>query len=239
MTYVDLTVRLLLSILFGGIIGIERESVNRPAGFRTHILVCVGSTLTMLVSLYIFELFQGKTNLDPARIAAQVVSGIGFLGAGTIIREGSTVRGLTTAASLWTIAAIGLAIGCGFYFAASMTTVLTFTTLISLSKFENRIIKKRSSKDIILIIKDSPGQIGKIGTILGDLSVTIKNIRMNNIDDEKLRVCLNIETPSKLDNSDITMSLSKVDGILSVECEDNKFIKTTENTIAPEKSVEI
>ena len=229
MTYVDLTVRLLLSILFGGIIGIERESVNRPAGFRTHILVCVGSTLTMLVSLYIFELFQGKTNLDPARIAAQVVSGIGFLGAGTIIREGSTVRGLTTAASLWTIAAIGLAVGCGFYCAASMTTILTFTTLISLSKFENRIIKKRLSKDIILIIKDSPGQMGKIGTTLGEMKVNIKSIRMNNIDDGKLRVSLNVAPPLKLDNSDITMSLSKVDGILSVECEDNKFIKTTDN----------
>lgn len=107
-----------------------------------YILVCVGSTLTMLISIGMFELYKGRTNVDPARIASQVVNGIGFLGAGTIIREGATVKGLTTAASLWTISAIGLAIGSGFYYAASITTLLTFITLISLSKFENRIIKK-------------------------------------------------------------------------------------------------
>lgn len=223
MNRLDLTIRLLLSILFGGIIGIERESVNRPAGFRTHILVCVGSTLTMLVSLYIFELYEGRTSVDPARIAAQVVSGIGFLGAGTILREGATVRGLTTAASLWTVAAIGLAIGSGFYFAAGITTVLTFVTLISLSKFENYLIKRRLSQEIILTIKDNPGQIGKIGTALGDMNVNIRNIKMQSIEHGKLHVFLTLRTPLNLDVNDIVIALAKIDGIYNVECDNVSF----------------
>ncbi len=89
----ELTLRLIMSIVLGGIVGLERESTNKPAGFRTHILVCMGSAIIMLTSIFIFTQFQGKTNLDPGRIPAQVVSGIGFLGAGTIIREGATIKG--------------------------------------------------------------------------------------------------------------------------------------------------
>ncbi len=97
---IDITLRLVISCILGGLIGFERESLDRPAGLRTHILVCIGSTLMTLVSIYGFSGFEPVTK-DPARIAAQVVSGIGFLGAGTILREGLTVTGLTTAASLW------------------------------------------------------------------------------------------------------------------------------------------
>ena len=99
--------RLFAAILFGGLIGLERESHKRPAGFRTHILVCVGSALIMIISQYAFLEFSGKLGYDPGRIAAQVISGIGFLGAGTILREGSSVKGLTTAASLWVVARCG------------------------------------------------------------------------------------------------------------------------------------
>ena len=107
--------RLIVATLFGGLIGLERESHKRPAGFRTHILVCIGSALVMMISQYAFLEFSGKLGYDPGRIAAQVISGIGFLGAGTILREGSTIKGLTTAASLWVVAGIGLAVGTGFY----------------------------------------------------------------------------------------------------------------------------
>ncbi|MDK2877521.1 MAG: putative Mg2+ transporter-C (MgtC) family protein [Thermoanaerobacteraceae bacterium] len=215
----ELAARLLLSIIFGGIIGIERESVNRPAGFRTHILVCVGSTLTMLVSLYIFEQFNSRASVDPARIAAQVISGIGFLGAGTIIREGATVRGLTTAASLWTVAAIGLAIGSGFYLAAVLATVLTFITLISFSRIENYIIQTRYLQRISIIIDDKPGQIGKIGSILGEINVNIRNIKMVSMDNDKLLVTLMVRVPSGLKVNDIVSRLLQIDGIYDIENE--------------------
>jgi putative Mg2+ transporter-C (MgtC) family protein len=127
--------RLFLAAALGGIIGFEREKHNRRmAGFRTHILVSIGSSLIMLVSIYIFEIYAGKAPVDPARIAAGVVTGIGFLGAGTIIRSGESVRGLTTAASLWTVSGIGLAVGCGFYIAGWATAIIAFATLYFLRK---------------------------------------------------------------------------------------------------------
>jgi putative Mg2+ transporter-C (MgtC) family protein len=127
--------RLFLAAALGGIIGFEREKHNRRmAGFRTHILVSIGSSLIMLVSIYIFEIYAGKAPVDPSRIAAGVVTGIGFLGAGTIIRSGESVRGLTTAASLWTVSGIGLAVGCGFYIAGWATAIIAFATLYLLRK---------------------------------------------------------------------------------------------------------
>ena len=138
-TSVDIFVRLALAFLFGGIIGFEREKKGRAAGLRTHILVCTGACLIMLVSLYMYDLFKDEVALDPARIAAGVVTGIGFLGAGAIIRSDQEVRGLTTAASVWISAAIGLAVGCGFFFGAIMTTVIVFITLYLLKPFEKKI----------------------------------------------------------------------------------------------------
>lgn len=134
--------RLLLSGILSGLIGFERELHHRSAGLRTHILVSLGSTLVMLTSLYVFDIYKDKVPLDPARIAAGVITGIGFLGAGAIIRMGEDVKGLTTAASLWVTAAIGLAIGCGFYIPAISTTILVIFVLIFLRKLEGRLLKK-------------------------------------------------------------------------------------------------
>lgn len=193
----SILVRLLLSILLGGIIGLERETVARPAGFRTHILVCLGSTVVMLVSIYIVDIFYGKVNIDPTRIPAQVISGIGFLGAGTIIIKGATVKGLTTAASLWTTAAIGLAIGSGFYKGAIYSTVLTFITLITLGKFEDYIIH-RLSLPLYIKVDDKPGQIGKIGIALGNLGVNIRNIEIEHLEENKILICIMLKkVPSK------------------------------------------
>ncbi len=130
--------RLILAFFLGSIIGLEREKKGRSAGFRTHILVCTSSCLIMLVSLYVYELFRDKISLDPARIAAGVVTGVGFLGAGAIIRSSKAVRGLTTAASVWVSAAIGLAVGCGFYVGAILTTGIAFLALAFLKVVENK-----------------------------------------------------------------------------------------------------
>jgi len=139
--------RLLMGATLGGLVGFERERHNRRiAGFRTHILVSVGSTLIMLTSLYVFDVYAGLAPVDPGRIAAGVVTGIGFLGAGTIVRSGSTVTGLTTAASLWTVSGIGMAAGCGFHVAAVVTTLIVLAALYILRKLPiDRVLLKGGS----------------------------------------------------------------------------------------------
>ena len=139
-------IRLVLSLFLGGLIGIEREAHKRQAGLRTHILVCIGSCLIMLTSMYVFDIYKNQVPLDPARIAAGVITGIGFLGAGTIIRDSEGVRGLTTAASLWVVAAIGLAVGCGFYKAAIYTSALTVCVLVILRYIERAVFKDLPAK---------------------------------------------------------------------------------------------
>ncbi len=128
--------RLILSVFLSGLIGLERQIHRRTAGLRTHILVCLGSCLIMLTSLFVFDIYNGKTSLDPARIAAGVITGIGFLGAGAIIRDSENVKGLTTAASLWIVAAIGLSVGIGFYTASIITTALALIVLFFLRYVE-------------------------------------------------------------------------------------------------------
>jgi len=137
-TDLDTISRIVIAFLLGGLIGLEREKKGRSAGLRTHILVCVGSTVIMLTSLYMFQIFQGKVVVDPGRIAAGVVTGIGFLGAGTIISSAEGVRGLTTAASIWVSSSIGLAVGCGYWVAALGGTVITYLTLYFLKHIEKK-----------------------------------------------------------------------------------------------------
>jgi len=136
-TEIDIVIRLCLAFLGGGIIGFERSFRRQVAGLRTHILIALGAASLMLLSIWIPQNFSERG--DPGRIAAQVVSGIGFLGAGAIIRLGSNIRGLTTAASLWLTAAIGLTIGAGMYITALTAEVLALITLVVLHKVENKI----------------------------------------------------------------------------------------------------
>lgn len=134
MNFFDMIFRLLIAAILGGIIGWERSQSHKPAGFRTHTLVSLGSALFMVLSLFMHREFQG----DPGRIAAQVVTGIGFIGAGTIWVSGASVHGLTTAASLWTASGVGLAIGCGYYSAGIFATLIVLATLVILSRLESR-----------------------------------------------------------------------------------------------------
>lgn len=155
----EILIRLLLAALFGGLVGLERERKSWAAGMRTHMMVCVGSTLIMIVSTYGFSEILGAPNvtLDPSRIAAQVVSGIGFIGAGTILftKQGGTIRGLTTAAGLWTVAAIGLATGGGLYFAAVVTTVLAIIILWALQPVEKMYAQRFLPKTLKIITNTS------------------------------------------------------------------------------------
>lgn len=159
---VDAIVKIGLAALLSGIIGFEREHSHRPAGFRTHILVSVGSALVMLTSVYIAK-EQGLTT-DVTRMSAQVLSGIGFLGAGTILREGFSVKGLTTAASLWAVSCIGIAVGSGFIVGGLVATVVIYLTLNSLKRF---IVKGSVGKLLFIEIKD-------VGTQIPLITKTIK-----------------------------------------------------------------
>lgn len=143
--------RLILAAILGAVIGIEREIKNRAAGFRTHIIVSVGACLIMLIGIDGIGKFSSDTARDTARIAGQVISGIGFLGAGTILQKKNAVTGLTTAATLWLSAAIGLAVGIGYYEGAIIATVICLVTLISLNKISD-LINKKTIKSYSMIL---------------------------------------------------------------------------------------
>jgi putative Mg2+ transporter-C (MgtC) family protein len=135
----DIVIRLCLAFAAGSVIGLERSSRRQVAGLRTHILIAVGAACLMLLSIWLPEHLSGQNTGDPGRIAAQVVTGMGFLGAGAIIRLGNNIRGLTTAASLWLVAAIGMTIGAGMYIAALTTVILALIALMLLNKVEKKI----------------------------------------------------------------------------------------------------
>lgn len=159
----DAVFKMVLAVVFSGFIGYEREHSHRPAGFRTHILVAVGSALVMMTSGYIFREFEGIGNFDPTRLGAQVISGIGFLGAGTILREGFSVKGLTTAASLWAVSCIGLAVGGGYYTGAFIATVFIYLTLNTFKRF---VSKGSPAKNIYIEAENMSRQAADIGAIV-------------------------------------------------------------------------
>src|SRR5919199_1568359 len=150
----QIILRLLIATILGGAVGWERERLEWAAGLRTHALVCVGATLFMIVSAFGFADVLGSPDvvLDPSRVAAQVVSGIGFIGAGTIIFRREIVRGLTTAASIWAVAAIGLAVGGGMYLAALVATVLALVILAAVKPIEWRIFRHRRARQVSLTV---------------------------------------------------------------------------------------
>ncbi len=218
MTVYEVIIRLSLACILGALIGLERESLNRPAGLRTYTLVCVGSALAMIVSLDMYFKYYQTVNADPGRIAAQVISGIGFLGAGTIMREGATVRGLTTAAGLWVVACIALAVGAGLYIPAIATTVIILFILIYFMRFEHMFTGMREYKGLLLVIEDRPGQIGIIGVLLGELGISIKNIHMSRAEDDNyLEIELLLQLPPNVLISEVVYELSSISGLKNVE----------------------
>ncbi|MBR5246087.1 MAG: MgtC/SapB family protein [Clostridia bacterium] len=170
---VDALVKLGITTILSGFIGFEREHSHRPAGFRTHILVAVGSALVMLTSVYVFD-SQGMSG-DVTRMSAQVLSGIGFLGAGTILREGFSVKGLTTAASLWAVACIGIAVGAGFYAGALVATFVIYLTLNSLKRF---IVRGSAGKLLFIEIHDVGAQIPLITKTIKQCGGTIHSMEV-------------------------------------------------------------
>ncbi len=222
----DAIVRLLVAVILGGIVGFERQSRNKSAGLRTHILVSLGACLTMIVSLNIslsFFFIYGLTNADPERIAAQVISGIGFLGAGTILanKKGLNVIGLTTAASLWVVAAIGLAAGAGYWITASATTLFVYLTLAIVSQLE-RHIKACSPTtcqyDFLITTMSVPKQIGIIGDFFEKKGITICEFRTVSEDEEnRFIISISVEAPLHITANQIISGLLTVEGIIAAK----------------------
>lgn len=170
----DLLGYLLLATVLGGLVGLERELSGKPAGLRTNILICVGATLLTDLSVHFPDLGVSElVRADPARIAAQIVSGIGFLGAGTIIQARGSVTGLTTAATLWVVAAIGMAVGSGFHVEAAGTTVLVLVALVPLGWLEGWLHRRRSTRSFDLTTDYRPGVVDEVEELLSEAGLEV------------------------------------------------------------------
>ena len=214
---VEPILRLIFAMVVGGLVGFERELHDRPAGLRTHILVCVGASLLMMISVEVSRSYVGVMQSDPARIAAQVVSGIGFLGAGTILREGATVRGLTTAAGLWMAAALGLASGAGLYSHALGATAIALISLSLLSRVELYVALKRSTGIIRLMSQDRPGLLGSVGALVGSHGVNITNIRMTREDGDQIELLMLVGFSPQSDKLVLVGDLEAIEGVTHAE----------------------
>lgn len=197
--------RLVLAAALGSVIGFERERLSWAAGLRTHMLVCVGSALVMIVSAFGFADVLGTPNvvLDPSRIAAQVVSGIGFLGAGSILLRGEVIRGLTTAASLWAVAAVGLAVGGGMYTASIAATVIVLIILAGIKPLERRFIAVRQERSVQMRVERGRVSLDSVHAALGSGSVRVKQFIVQQSEDDsdvdEVQIALSRVTPTEFD----------------------------------------
>ena len=172
-TYLAVALRIFVAVIIGGILGLERGMKNRPAGLRTYMLVCVGACVVMLTNQYIYQVFGSG---DPVRMGAQVVSGIGFLGAGTIIvTRRNQIKGLTTAAGLWSAAGVGLALGVGFYEAAIVGTVAVFAVMTLLQRMDNRL--HRRSRRLEAYIELSSISLGDFLRTMREADIDVSDVQ--------------------------------------------------------------
>ena len=216
-THLSVAVRIVLAVFFGGVFGFERGMKNRPAGLRTYMLVCVGSCLIMLTNQY---LFQVTNTGDPMRLGAQVVSGIGFLGGGTIIvTKHNQIKGLTTAAGLWTCAGVGLALGVGFYEAAIVAGLSVFTILTLLQRWDNRLRRRTRTVELYIEFADSLS-IGELIRNLRALDVEVSGVQLeaSGIQEEGTRAVIATLKSKKRGEHQILMAdIQKIEGVVHLE----------------------
>ncbi len=214
----DIIIRISISILLGGLIGFQRELSRNSAGFRTHILVCLGACVAMLTNEYVYYQFP-EANIDVARMGSYVISGIGFLGAGSIIKDGFRVRGLTTAAGLWVVACLGIAVGAGFYTAALFGGVAAVIVLTLLKMIEKKFTAKRNRTEIELRIKNSPGQLAGVLSLIGSAGVLIKDVDIQSNDEEYIEVVIFTTIPSRIALEQLKDKLNSEDNVTVVSIE--------------------
>ena len=221
LSFGELVLRLGLTLALCGLIGLERESRDQVAGLRTHILVGLGAALFTLVSAYGFEEFlrggdSAFPRYDPTRIAAQVVSGIGFLGAGAIIRQGFNVRGLTTAAALWIVAAIGMAAGAGYYVAAAATTVLVLASLIGF-RLARPVLMRQMRTDYFLVEIDLEphADIGRVVTLMAERGLELQGLR-SDLEEDEHSFELDVRAPPGATLEPVLEQVTEMDGVIRV-----------------------
>jgi putative Mg2+ transporter-C (MgtC) family protein len=201
--------RLVMALAVGGFIGLERELRGKPAGTRTNMLICLGSCLLMIISIELAR--HAGAPADPARIAAQAVSGIGFLGAGTIIRSRFHVTGLTSAATIWALAALGLAIGAGYLLISLATAGLIGITLTAVPHVEKAILKRRATHVVSLVLTKRDGVMEPILAILHEAGVTVEGLE---IDRSRERPTVTFEYPASIaTHGQIIERLAQCDGV--------------------------
>lgn len=209
-SHFETLLRLLLAVLFGGVVGFEREVHGRAAGLRTHILVCVGSCLLMCLALFLHEKYAS----DPARIAAQVVSGIGFLGAGTILRFRVSVKGLTTAASLWAVSGIGLSVGAGFYLGSFMATGVVLASLFWFAKAVERFMRHRDwYRTLHIEMHGAFEGLQKIREVLSSYNTEIKDFNVTKQETGTVELVLEMRLLSPREEEPILKELLGLEGV--------------------------
>ena len=210
--------RMTLAMLCGGIIGLERGQKRRAAGFRTHMLVCMGAAMTMIISQYLW-VETGMTT-DLSRLGAQVINGIGFLGAGTIIVTGKQqIKGLTTAAGLWASACMGLAIGAGFYFGALIACVFIILSITVLGRLEQRLHASSVNMNVYVEFLEAC-DIGKIIELFRKMDIKVYDvemIRMRSYEGLNPSATFYLRLPRRLDHSNVITALAEIDDITTVE----------------------
>ena len=218
MTFLSVCVRMLLATVCGGIIGMEREYKRRPAGFRTHILICLGAAMTTLTSQYLFLEMHYYT--DTARLGAQVIAGIGFIGAGTIIvTRRQRVKGLTTAAGLWTAAIVGLALGSGFYEGGIFVTSLILLAELVFSKLEHRILRNAPEVNLYLEYLDKPC-LDTVLRLLKEQNVKVLDLEITRAEGtEKHHACaiFSLRLHKKVRLEQLLVAIEGIDGTILVE----------------------
>lgn len=220
-TYEDILFRLALATVLGGVIGYERESSHHYAGLRTHMLVAVSSALIGVGSLVLFNEYYQVTTMDPLRVGAQVISGIGFLGAGAILKHGSSIKGLTTAASLWGIAAVGLFTGLGAIIPSLMATTIIFLAL-ALARYTDYLNKKRGLFTIQIFARDEIGQVGEIGSLLSQFQANIKSIEMEHRENNEVvyHLMVSMVNPKNADRlGGLISNLQQIPGVYKINLE--------------------
>ena len=221
-SYAEVAIRLLVTAGLCGVIGFERETRDQSAGFRTHILLGLGAALFTLVSAYGFTAFTEAAlqsggrgiQFDPTRIAAQIVTGIGFLGAGAIIRQGMDVRGLTTAASLWAAAAIGMAVGAGYYFGAAATTIIVIAALYLLREVRNRLLPRLRTEFGVLNVafSDMGSEINEVVGTLERHSVQIRSLGAE-IEGGRVTYTIQLRIPPRRSMQEALQEISALSGV--------------------------
>lgn len=215
-TYLAVAVRVFAAVLIGGLLGLERGMKHRPAGLRTYMLVCVGACVIMLTNQYIF---QSVGTGDPVRMGAQVVSGIGFLGAGTIVvTRRNQIKGLTTAAGLWSAAGVGLALGIGFYEAAIAGTLAVFVVMALLQKLDNKL--HRRSKQLEAYIELSTTSLGDFLRAMREADIDVSDVQRESSEDESNGVRAYVATlkgKSRKSHTELMEKVLEIPGVVFVE----------------------